>query len=121
MIVLSFSDAPPSANNLFATVGARRFKTKAYRSWIKSAGLELMIQRPPMLAEPVDIALDVEEASGRRSDADGKLKAICDLLVRHNVIPDDSSVYVRSTSSRWVPGLKGCRITITPASESESA
>jgi Holliday junction resolvase RusA-like endonuclease len=121
MIILSFSDAPPSANNLFATVGARRFKTKAYRSWIKSAGLELMIQRPPMLAEPVSIALEVEEVTGRRCDADGKLKAICDLLVRHNVIPDDSAAYVRSTSSRWVQGLKGCRITITPVAEAEAA
>jgi crossover junction endodeoxyribonuclease RusA len=78
---------PPTTNNLFINVGRKRVKSKRYRTWLRSAGWELEIQRQGCIGGPweADIALP----SGLRGDADNYAKPILDLLVKHRVVDDD--------------------------------
>lgn len=78
---------PPSTNALYANVrGKGRVKTKRYREWIEAAGWELASQRPGRV--PGWYRLTVLIPAKASLDADN-LKALSDLLKRHNVIDDD--------------------------------
>ena len=98
MITLPF---PPPVNNLFATVGKRRIRSRRYEEWIARAGIELMIQRPRPIAGPFKITLTYDRPDRRRRDLDGLQKAVLDLLVKHRVIEDDS--LAQEIVLRWGP------------------
>lgn len=102
---------PPSTNNLFRNVPGRgRVRTSDYRSWLTVAGSELLIQRPGHVAG--DVVVDVRVPRGsRRRDLDNFGKALCDLLVRHAVIEDDSRV--GDYRVRWGEEA-ACVVAVTP-------
>jgi len=84
---------PPSVNNLFATVGGKRVRSKAYARWIKNvSGLLLELERPQGI--PVVVHVDVFGTLNRARDLDNMLKPIGDALVTCNVLPGDSVKHV---------------------------
>ena len=89
---------PPSTNSLFRNVaGVGRVQTKTYKRWRKEAGWALKEQKviPVSAAYFLDITV---ERKGRR-DISNCIKAIEDLLVRHQVTPDDEMC--QGVNIRW--------------------
>lgn len=111
---------PPSVNNLFATGSAGRFTTQQYRDWQQTAGWRLLADRPGRVPGPVKLTLVYEEKSGRR-DLDNLLKAVLDLLVKHNIIDGDHRTVLRSINASWSSKVQGVRITIEPAAAAKAA
>lgn len=94
--MITFSlPVPPSVNGLFPTVmtdkGPKRVKSKAYRAWSEEAGWMV----PPAAKGKVPghfkatLVFDRPSAS-RKTDLDGRVKAVLDLLTDMGVIRDDS-------------------------------
>lgn len=81
---------PPAVNNLFATVGRRRIRSRRYEDWCEIAGLMLASQRPAKIKGPFTIRIIAERPDKRSRDLDNILKAPLDLLVTMGVIEDDS-------------------------------
>lgn len=107
MIILNLP-LPPSTNSLYrnprASDGARhRIKTKRYRTWLSTAGNEILAHRASRGAQhiPGRIALTIVlsfhdlfnkdgSPSKVRQDATNRIKAIEDLIVEHRFVEDDS-------------------------------
>lgn len=100
---------PPSANNLFKTVGNRRPPTGQYLDWRDAAGWNLKQSK-------------VERVSGRyglflllpikmRGDVSNRLKAVEDLLVANNLTDDDSRSDI-ALAARWPGVVEGTCIVI---------
>lgn len=109
---------PPSVNALFVNRRGGRARTKAYDAWIVEAGTQLLTQRPMKHEGPVTVAITVGLPDKRNRDLDNLLKPLLDLLVRHQVIQDDSVKYLKAISigiddSEW----KGAAIEIISAEE----
>lgn len=106
---------PPGTNNLYVTVNRRRIRSPRYRAWQTEAGWRLQAAKLPKFTGPVSITLELCSPHNRRTDADGKIKPVVDLLVTHGVIPDDSSKYVKSVKAEWVQSVHSCTVTIEEA------
>lgn len=82
---------PPSANNLFATVGRRRVVARPYADWRQLAGLAYAW---PRVSEdranriPWTIAITAH-GLGRRRDIDNLAKPLIDLIVAHTGLRDN--------------------------------
>lgn len=95
---------PPSVNNLFATVGKRRVKSKEYKAWQSEAGLRLIVARVGRKRKISGyVAIEIGLPINMRGDIDNRIKPIIDLLVKHAVIDDDRNV-ARVTVTRSVSG-----------------
>ena len=106
---------PPSTNSLFFNGQRGRVRTQEYNAWIKEAGTLLALQRPPKVTARADILIEVsEDELSDSADVANREKASTDLLVSMGVIHSDSKKYVREITQRWVPGISGVRITVTP-------
>lgn len=104
---------PPSVNALFLNVpGKGRVRTKEYDRWRGVAGWELKAQRPGKFTEPVEVTVELCPPNKRAFDADNKNKAVMDLLVLHEVIPDDSIRYVRSVTAKIVETGAPCTVVV---------
>jgi crossover junction endodeoxyribonuclease RusA len=104
---------PPSVNNLFLNVHGRgRVPTAEYKSWRQTAGWELQAQRPRKFTGPVELVVELHPPTRRAFDPDGKLKAPIDLLVTHQVIPDDSIKFVRSVTAKVVETGAPCTVIV---------
>ena len=91
---------PPTTNHLYCNAhSGGRYKTKAYKAWIKEAGWQIQIQRPRKLSGWVVLDLTVERRSKRKQDIANRIKATEDLLVREGIISDDS--LVQEVRARW--------------------
>jgi len=107
---------PPSVNNLFLNVAKRgRVPTKEYKDWRDTAGKELVAQRPRRFAGPVELTVELHPPTRRAFDPDGKLKAPIDLLVTHQIIPDDSIKFVRSVTAKIVETGAPCTVIVRAA------
>lgn len=106
---------PPTSNNLFPTgKHGKRYRSKEYENWIQEAGWVLASQRPPQWQQTVSILLEVRNPpTRRREDLESRAKATMDLLVKHQVIADDSHLYLRELILRWAD-IDGVRVTIRP-------
>lgn len=89
MITLTLSP-PPSTNALTKNNGwgLGRSKTAAYKAWIKAAGWEINLQHPNRLYGSFGVKIWV--SPDLRLDIDNFIKPVVDLLVRMNIVPDDS-------------------------------
>lgn len=105
---------PPSVNQLYKNVPKiGRVKTKHYVNWMHEAGWKLKLQRPGRIGGAVMMIVSVEH-SWDRGDIDNRVKPLFDLLVRHNVIDDDSKVVGFSVA--WAPARDDeARVLIFPA------
>lgn len=111
---------PPSVNNLFANGSSGRFTTQQYKDWQTAAAWKLLADKPGRVPGPVKITLVYEEKHGRR-DLDNLLKAVLDLLVKHNVIDGDHRTVLRAISASWSNAVTGVRITIEQAAAAKAA
>ncbi len=89
MIELRFT-VPPGVNNLFPTSRRtrRRFPSPAYKdwkalNWVSTVGVG-------SFKGPFHIVATFERKDRRKTDLDGKIKAVLDLLTDRGVIEDDS-------------------------------
>lgn len=120
MIVTINLPKPPSVNKSTINVdranrGASnrsRVKSPDYRSWIETAGWELILQRPKRLNGPVELEYLVEDAG--RGDLGNLEKPATDLLVTHRIIEGDHRSIVRRITLAWSAEVKGVRVTIKP-------
>lgn len=110
---------PPSVNALYANRkgGGGRFKTKAYRDWIANADAYFLAQRrrldPEFISAPYELEIRIPKAT--RGDADNRVKAVSDFLVRVQVTPDDrhcQKVTIERDAS--VPALI-CLVRVLPS------
>ena len=114
---------PPSTNNLYANNrSGGRYKTKEYKTWINAAGWDLKTHNHSRISGEVQIAIGLGRErnkdgslSRRRIDAGNFEKAISDLLVRHNLIDDDS--FVSDLRIFWTTEVepKRAQIYVQPA------
>lgn len=79
--------APPSTNQIYS---GRRFKTEAYKAWIRSAAWTVKLQSPTSMP-PGRLRVLIEAPLGARRDIEN-LKAVSDLLVSLGIIADDSLI-----------------------------
>lgn len=107
---------PPSVNNLFGNRLRGRYKTQAYRAWIKAATASLWEQKPaggfPFFDGPFWVAISVP--LNMRGDVDNRAKAPIDLLKKGvGCIPDDSKAHeAKVTRSASIP-VGMCRVTVS--------
>ncbi|MHC5536683.1 RusA family crossover junction endodeoxyribonuclease [Singulisphaera rosea] len=103
---------PPSVNHLYATnwKTKMRFKSRAYKKWIESAGWELRSQRPKSHSGKVVVTYFVKKRDNRKRDIDNLAKPLLDLLVSHQVIKDDSQVTALHCS--WADHGEGVTVLI---------
>lgn len=90
---------PPTTNNLFVNLGRKRVKSKEYVAWIKEAGF--FIREAPKLVQPVKINYFLTMRNGGSGDLSNRLKAIEDLLVKKEVIPDDNHKIIPEFSVKF--------------------
>lgn len=85
---------PPSTNRLYANKrGGGRIKTQAYKNWIRQAGWDLRLQKPPHMPGYVAVLYYVPWPKRKgKYDLGNREKALSDLLVKHGVIEDDSKI-----------------------------
>src|ERR1051326_2237948 len=92
---------PPSLNNCFPTSkSGHRYPSEDYKAWQESAGYALKAQRPHSITVPCAVTLTMKEPK-HRCDLDNRIKPVLDLIVKHSVIPDDDSRFVRSITARF--------------------
>lgn len=91
---------PPAVNNLFLNGTKGRYKSKRYSEWLTEAGLILNTQHVQHFKGAVWVDIQAHRPDKRRRDIDGILKAPFDLLVKHQIIEDDS--HIVGLSIKWV-------------------
>lgn len=107
---------PPSVNMLYQNVrGKGRVATKEYVDWKREAGWTLLAQHPRKFKVPVKVAIELCPPHKRRFDLDNKNKCILDLLVRHEVIPDDQADLVREVNVKRVNTGAPCTVIVSLA------
>ncbi len=112
---------PPSVNAMFVNRGREGMKGRmvspAYAAWRKRADDALWAQTPiRRFSGEVAVCIALGPTKGL-SDIDGRIKAPLDLLVRHKIIEDDNSKYVRMILASWDDAISGCKITISSMAE----
>ncbi len=86
---------PPTTNNLFASVGNRRIKTKAYNSYIKACQdkvLESLIPRFTFEKQRLSVVILCHAPNKRLYDIDNRAKAALDALQTCGIIENDSQL-----------------------------
>jgi Holliday junction resolvase RusA-like endonuclease len=102
---------PPSVNRLWRVGRRRVFCSPQYIAWLRTAGWELLTQRPARFTGPVRISIAAGRPDRRRRDLDNiATKALLDLLVAHRVIDDDS--LVAAISSKWDDNVAAGRVHV---------
>jgi Holliday junction resolvase RusA-like endonuclease len=98
---------PISKNKMYApSLKYGMVKTKFYRKWLE-LNLPLVKNGFPKIENfPIEVEIMVVEGSGfhDRSDIDNVNKAICDILVKSEIIPDDNIKYIIRCEERFMPG-----------------
>lgn len=108
MIRIEFALAPRLSDCFNNNVRNGRIKSKKYKSWIESAGREIVAQRPQILPllpvkTPCKVVMMIPTRVGR--DLDNRFKASLDLLVLMHILKDDSWPYVGVLTGRFSEAL----------------
>jgi len=117
---------PPSVNRLWkigknrATGKSQMYRSPEYVEWVLEAGLEIMAQKPKLTTKALSGSYSMIIKMAPRSslaDADNFLKAISDLLQKHNIIENDK--LCRKLLVVWDEKLPvACRVTVRSTSSS---
>ena len=116
---------PPGVNNLYPTIrtenGPKRVKSAEYRAWQHEAGW--MVPRAAKGIAPkwfrVGLVFDRPD-KGNRADLEGRIKAVLDLLKKHDVIADDrwnegmTVEWSSPCTAPFYPANPTVRVTIEP-------
>ena len=79
---------PSKKNSRINTYNGRSFPSKAYTEWHANAGAQLLEQGIVNFTK-VELDIQFEFRTNRRTDLDNKLSSILDLLVDMGIIEDD--------------------------------
>ena len=109
-IVLALPRSPSTNGLFFNSSGGGRSMTAGYRAWTKEAGWCVRIARPKPIKGRVSVQILVEDIG--KSDLDNHCKAVCDLLVKHALIENDSREILRKVEMEWSSEIEGCRVTV---------
>lgn len=109
MPVLSLTlSLPPSTNRLHVGSGQCKRRQAAYDRWLTTAGWEIAQQRPRLavrrLADGRWWRSRIRIPLGDAADVDNRVKALHDLLVSMQIVPDD----------RWLHGFSCGRSSVCP-------
>lgn len=112
--------APPSVNRLWRVGKGRVYRSPKYVEWLLEAGLEIMAQKPKLACKAIKgpYALVIKMAPrSSLADADNFIKAISDLLQKHNMIENDR--LCRKLLVVWDEKLSvACRVSLRSISSS---
>ena len=110
---------PFSANQMYVPIArGKMIKSKKYNVWIEK-NLQIMISEMTPVSEfPVNIELLVmaNHLWRQKNDIDNLAKPLIDLLVKAQIVPDDSSRYIENVHIRYlyVSGDPLVRISYQP-------
>ena len=99
---------PFSANKMYAPVArGKMVKSKKYNDWIEKNILIIKDNLLPATQFPIDVEILImaDYKWKLKCDADNIIKPLVDLLVRAEIIPDDTSRYVESVKVRYLQGF----------------
>lgn len=99
---------PFSANKMYAPVArGKMVKSKKYISWIEKNIPIIKENLLPATSFPIEIEILIlaDYIWKMKSDPDNIIKPIIDLLVRSEIIPDDTSRFVESVKVRYLQGF----------------
>ena len=95
----------PSVNSLYSNFRGKRKRSKAYDDWIVKARAMINLQRGDWITlnEECELSLYVEKVTKRIQDISNRVKATEDILVKSNILIDDS--LVRKVTVEWVESV----------------
>ena len=99
---------PFSANKMYAPVArGKMVKSKKYNDWIEKNISIIKDNLLPATNYPIEIEILIlaDHQWKMKSDPDNIVKPIVDLLVRAQIIPDDTSRFVESVKVRYLQGF----------------
>lgn len=107
---------PISANQMYAPVArGKMVKSKKYNLWINK-NLPLLKDQMDVITQfPINLEIMVmaNHFWRMKNDSDNLVKPLIDLLVKAEIIPDDTSRYIENISVRYLymPGPPTVRIS----------
>lgn len=105
---------PPTLSACFTNVPGRgRVATTAYKNWQQEALLQLASQRVRPIKGQVAVYVRLVAPDKRHRDAGNMDKAICDILVKAQIIEDDSNRFIRRLTYEWRDEGPACVVAIT--------
>ena len=99
---------PFSANKMYAPVArGKMVKSKKYNDWIEKNISIIKENLLPATSYPIEIEILIlaDFQWKLKCDPDNIVKPIVDLLVRAEIIPDDTSRFVESVKVRYLQGF----------------
>jgi len=104
---------PPSKNDLRRRTFDGIARTDKYKSWIKNAGKEMMVQRVRGIQGPYKLTIQAVRPNKKKRDLGNLLEATEDLLTTMHVIEDDS--LSEMIVMRWLTVGSGVTIRVERA------
>lgn len=105
---------PPSLNNCFENIPRKgRIATQRYRDWTNEAFWMIKSQKPSRFEAEVSITIGFVAPDRRKRDLDNLIKPVLDILVKGQVIKDDSDRHVKRITAQWLPAGAPCTVMIT--------
>ncbi len=101
-------EEPFSANKMYAPVArGKMVKSKKYNDWISKNITKIKDNLLPANKFPIEVEILVLADSQwkMRCDSDNIVKPIVDLLVRAEIVPDDTSRFIESVKVRYLQGF----------------
>ena len=101
-------EEPFSANKMYAPISrGKMVKSKKYNDWISKNVTKIKDNLLPANKFPIEVEILVLADSQwkMRCDSDNIVKPIVDLLVRAEIVPDDTSRFIESVKVRYLQGF----------------
>ncbi len=96
---------PFSANNMYVPIArGKMVKSKKYNNWIEK-NLPIIIEemnRPDKFPINIELLVMANHSWRMRNDIDNLAKPLIDLLVKAEILPDDTSRYVENVNIRYL-------------------
>lgn len=103
---------PPSANDMNNYGRGRVYNSKAYKNWLRDAGLVVKGQRPSGIVGPYKLIIQAVRQN-KRADIDNLIKPTSDLLQLVGVVANDC--HCEFVSARWVTVGEGMSVRVERA------
>jgi Holliday junction resolvase RusA-like endonuclease len=94
-----------SANKMYVPIAKGQLsKSKAYNDWIEKQSSKIKESMLPAKVFPIDIEILImaDYRWKAKNDTDNLIKPLVDLLVKCQIIPDDTTRYVNSVKIRYL-------------------
>lgn len=101
-------EEPFSANKMYTPIArGKLIKSKKYRSWIEKNTPIIKDNLLPANKFPIEVEILImaDFQWKMKSDPDNIVKPIVDLLVRAEIVPDDTSRFIESVKVRYLQGF----------------